>query len=106
MKKFLTTAIALCMLSGTFATAASAKDFNHNNNRSSYSRSDNHFTKHNWKRGGRIDRGDWNRGKRVDYRTYHLQKPQRGYEWRQVDGNFVLAAAVTGLIASVLIANH
>jgi Ni/Co efflux regulator RcnB len=61
---------------------------------------------HDWRKGGRIDRGDWNRGHRVDYRRHHLRTPPRGYEWREVDGNYVLAAAATGLIAAILLANH
>jgi Ni/Co efflux regulator RcnB len=49
-----------------------------------------------WYKGGRIDRSDWNRGYRInDYRRYHLQRPPRGYEWRRVDNNYVLAAAAT-----------
>ncbi|MEO8302271.1 MAG: RcnB family protein [Rhizomicrobium sp.] len=60
-----------------------------------------------WHKGGRIDRSDWNRGQRVnDYRRYHLQRPPRGYEWRRVDNNYVLAAAATGLIMSLMLANQ
>ena len=60
-----------------------------------------------WYKGGRIDRSDWNRGYRVnDYRRYHLQAPPRGYEWRRVDNNYVLAAAATGLIVGLVLANH
>ena len=51
-----------------------------------------------------MDQGDWNRGERVDYRTYHLAAPRRGYEWREVDGNYVMAAIATGVIASTIIA--
>ena len=57
---------------------------------------------HDWRRGGRIDRADWSRGQRVDWRRHHLRSPPRGYEWRQVDNQYVLAAATTGLIASIL----
>ena len=67
---------------------------------------DNHaYVKHDeWHKGAKIEHSDWDRGEPVDYHTYHLRKPQRGYEWRQVDGNFVLAAVATGLIASTVIA--
>ena len=52
-------------------------------------------------------RNDWNRGQRVnDYRRYHLQRPPRGYEWRRVDNNYVLAAAATGLIMGLVLANQ
>ena len=47
---------------------------------------------------------DWNRGERVDYRTYHLPPPRSGYEWREVDGNYVMAAVATGIIASTIVA--
>jgi Ni/Co efflux regulator RcnB len=40
----------------------------------------------------------------VDYRARHLRAPPRGYEWRQVNGQYVLAAAATGLIASIIAA--
>jgi Ni/Co efflux regulator RcnB len=60
-----------------------------------------------WYKGGRIERNDWNRGQRIsDYRRYHLNRPPRGYEWRRVDNNYVLAAAATGIIASILLANQ
>ena len=60
-----------------------------------------------WYKGGHIDRRDWNRGYRVsDYRRYHLQRPPRGYEWRRVDNNYVLAAAATGLIMGLVIASQ
>src|SRR5262249_16872894 len=45
-----------------------------------------------WKKGGHIAKNDWGRGVHIDYREHHLKKPPRGYEWRQVDNNYVLAA--------------
>jgi Ni/Co efflux regulator RcnB len=58
-----------------------------------------------WKKGAKIRDEDWNRGEQVDYRERHLRAPPHGYEWRQVDGNYVLAAAATGVIASVVAAS-
>jgi Ni/Co efflux regulator RcnB len=58
-----------------------------------------------WHKGGRISHDDWNRGQQVDWHAHHLQSPPRGYEWRQVDGNYVLAAAATGIIAATIIAS-
>lgn len=47
---------------------------------------------------------DWGRGIVItDYGYYHLQPPPYGYQWRYIDGNFVLAAVATGIIASILI---
>jgi Ni/Co efflux regulator RcnB len=68
---------------------------------------DNHqYVKHEeWKKGAKIQDADWKRGDAVpDYRSHHLRTPPHGYEWRLVDGNYVLAAAATGVIASVVAA--
>lgn len=65
-----------------------------------------HYVHHKeWRKGARIQRTDWNRGEHIDYRHYHLHAPPRGYEWREVDGNYVLAAIATGVIASVIVAS-
>jgi Ni/Co efflux regulator RcnB len=48
---------------------------------------------------------DWDRGEKVDYHQYHLRRPPSGYEWRLVDGNYVLAAVATGVIASIVVAS-
>lgn len=65
-----------------------------------------HFVKHpEWKKGARMNQADWSRGQHIDYRQYHLNAPPRGYEWRSVDGNYVLAAVATGVIASVVVAS-
>jgi Ni/Co efflux regulator RcnB len=59
-----------------------------------------------WKEGGHIARADWGRGQRVDFHARHLRPPPPGYEWRLVDGTYVLAAISTGVIASVIVANQ
>ena len=67
---------------------------------------DNHGYVHHeeWKKGATIHKEDWARGEHIDYKEHHLRAPPRGYEWRQVDGNYVLAAVATGVIASAIIA--
>ena len=66
----------------------------------------NRYVRHNdWHKGSRLAPSDWNRGDRVDYRQYHLAPPRRGYEWRRVDGNYVMAAVATGLVASLVVAS-
>ena len=96
------------MLSGgvTFAQDRrdDRRDDHQNSNRDEHR--DNHgYVRHqDWKKGYHMRHEDWNRGERVDYRTYHLRRPPSGYEWRMVDGNYVLAAVATGIIASVIIA--
>ena len=108
MKKFLTTAAALLMLAAPVSEAM-AQGYNHHDDRrggpSMMMRGHNDHG-NRWRKGGRIERNDWNRGHRVDYRRYKLQRPPRGYEWRRVDNNYVLAAVATGLIASVILANR
>jgi Ni/Co efflux regulator RcnB len=68
---------------------------------------DNHrYVEHReWKKGYRMRAEDWQRGDRIDYRRFHLRRPPSGYEWREVDGNYVLAAVGTGVIASVIAAS-
>ncbi|SNS22094.1 regulator RcnB of Ni and Co efflux [Granulicella rosea] len=67
---------------------------------------DNHaYVEHKeWKKGYHMNKADWARGEKVDYNQYHLAPPPRGYEWRQVDGNYVMAAIATGVIASTIVA--
>jgi Ni/Co efflux regulator RcnB len=69
---------------------------------------DNHGYVHHeeWKKGTKMRDEDWHRGEHVDYRAHHLKSPPRGYEWRSVDGNYVLAAVATGVIASVIAASE
>jgi Ni/Co efflux regulator RcnB len=116
MKKFLTTTAAILMLAAPMSEAfAQGWNNNRNNDRHDDRRGspsmmrdhDNNNGHRNWRKGGRIERNDWNRGKRIsDYRRYKLQRPPRGYEWRQVDNNYVLAAAATGLIAALVLSNR
>jgi Ni/Co efflux regulator RcnB len=98
MKRFRKAAVALTLLAslGLASGGAFAQD-HHDGHQQQH---------HDWKRGGHIEHNDWNRGQHVDYRSHHLRAPPRGYEWRQVDGNFVLAAVATGLIASIIAAQH
>lgn len=67
---------------------------------------DQHYVHHKeWHKGARINHDDWQRGEAVDWHSHHLRQPPRGYEWREVDGNYVLAAIATGVIASVIVAS-
>jgi Ni/Co efflux regulator RcnB len=119
MKRLLIATTALTLLVAPMSTAF-AQNWNDRNNTTTMQRHDNdrrndfrNDNRHDngqhrgWYKGGRIERNDWNRGQRVtDYRRYHLQRPQRGYEWRRVDDNYVMAAVAGGLIASVILASH
>ena len=117
MKKFITLIAAAALLAGTGSAFAQPRYDDHNQNTQRPRHDDNdrnngpsmamHGPSHaDWRKGGHIGRDDWRRGARVDYRSHHLRTPPRGYEWREVDGNYVLAAAATGLIASVILANR
>lgn len=66
-----------------------------------------HYVRHDdWHKGGRISHDDWQRGTPIDYHAHHLRRPPHGYAWREVDGNYVLAAVATGVIASAIIASQ
>jgi Ni/Co efflux regulator RcnB len=60
---------------------------------------------HNWHRGDRIPDSYRDKHHEVDWRSHHLRQPPAGYHWVDVDGDFVLAAVATGVIADMLI-NH
>jgi Ni/Co efflux regulator RcnB len=66
---------------------------------------DNYVRHDEWKKGYHMKDEDWRRAQPVDYHQYHLKPPPRGYEWRSVDGNYVLAAVATGVIASAIVAS-
>ena len=119
MKKLLIAATALTLLASPLtAMAQDRHDDRHDdrNNTMMMQRHDDHRggpammmrgpSHRDWHKGDRFDRNDWNRYDRVDYRRYHLRTPPRGYEWRRVDNNYVLAAAATGLIASIIANSH
>lgn len=97
-------AVAVSTLATTFACGLAFAQDRYNGPPPNHQR----YVRHDdWRKGGQISRNDWKRGRRVDYRKYsryHLYAPPRGYEWREVDGNFVLAAVATGVIASVIAA--
>ena len=104
MKRILLTAAALTLLAAPLGSAFAQHDRHDDHRGNAMMMRGPH---HDWRKGGRIERGDWDRGARIsDYRRYHLSRPPRGYEWRRVDDNYVLAAVAGGLIASVILASH
>lgn len=62
------------------------------------------YSKHQnyrWSKGQRVPH--WQKQKRVnDYRRYGLRKPARGQQWVQIDNQFLLVTAATGLIISMM----
>jgi Ni/Co efflux regulator RcnB len=117
MKRLLTGALALALLTGG---AATAQPYGHDN-RGGYdqgrdqNRHDDrggpgygHDQGRHWARGQRLP-STWyrDRGHYVDYRYHHLRAPPRGYRWVQTDdNNYAMVALTTGLIASIVAANR
>jgi Ni/Co efflux regulator RcnB len=58
-----------------------------------------------WRRGSEMRRDDWDHGRHFDYREYGLRQPPYGYEWREVNGVFVLGAIATGIILDMMLLN-
>lgn len=122
MKKVLIST-AFAVMAGTFALADAASaqpgryyDRGYNGPNDRYDRRDDRRNppppphgwreRSDWRRGGYVSYNDWHRGYAVDYRRYHLRQPPRGYEWRRVNDNYILAALASGLIASVIVGGH
>jgi Ni/Co efflux regulator RcnB len=96
MKLIQTTSLFFALAVGIAGTTAAFAEEPH----------DGHgYVKHEeWKKGATMRKEDWGRAQHVDYKEHHLRAPPRGYEWREVDGNYVLAAVATGVIASAIVA--
>jgi len=108
MKRLLIATTALTLLAAPLGGAfAQGRDDRHDDHRPGNMMMHDNGRHNGWYKGGHIERRDWDRGERVnDWRRYHLQRPPRGYEWRRVDNNYVLAAATTGLIMGLIAASH
>ena len=99
--KFLVISALSASLTGPMSFAQDHHDDHHDDHAAAP-----HYVRHpEWKKGYHMQQGDWGRAQRIDYRQYHLNAPPRGYEWRSVDGNYVLAAVATGVVASVVVAS-
>jgi Ni/Co efflux regulator RcnB len=110
MKRLISTALAAVLATGTIAVGTASADqyygpqgFNHQRG---YVPPGYHLAPdggwNGWHRGG------YYHGPRYvvrDYDRYHLRQPPRGYEWVQANGQFVLLAVTTGVIADILL-NH
>jgi Ni/Co efflux regulator RcnB len=101
MKRLLTAAAAV-LITATAGGAALAQPYDHHDQNRQGQQAQGYRHHPEWRHGSRIAQEDWGRGQQVDWHRHHLRAPPRGYEWRQVDGNYVLAAAATGLIASII----
>ncbi|MCK5908725.1 MAG: RcnB family protein [Caulobacter sp.] len=117
MKRTLTVSVAMLMLAGGAGAAAAqahqhdrhgnARDQIYENVRRDQARRDarRDLREHRlWVKGQRLDARYLDRAYYVgDWKRHGLRAPPRGYQWRKIDDQFVLAAVATGLIASVII---
>ena len=105
MKK-LHTVLALAFLSTSLmgGVAVAQDQDHHDDHATAQAHRDNHsYIEHKeWHKGAPIKHEDWDRGDKVDYRQYHLTAPPRGYEWRMLDGNYVLVNISTFQIRTVI----
>ncbi|HLY42573.1 MAG TPA: RcnB family protein [Terracidiphilus sp.] len=93
-------ALAVAAIAATFLSGTGYAQDHHDDQRDNH-----HYVKHEeWKKGYHMRHEDWDRGEHIDYRTYHLRRPPAGYEWRLIDGSYVLARTDTGIVASIVIA--
>jgi Ni/Co efflux regulator RcnB len=133
MKRLIITTLAATLLAGTALSGtamAAGQRYDDHGGRYDQRHDDRHDDRYDRRErdrrdGHRADRHDdrrdyrrWQRGQRLDaryrdnryyvsdYRRHGLRAPPRGYRWQRVDDSYVLAAVATGLIASVIIANH
>ena len=95
--KRLTSSAILAALTGTLIASAPALAAPHDHAWHDHS---------DWNKGGYMAHADWDHGNRLDYHQHHLRRPPRGYEWREVNGRYVLAAVATGLIADIVLNGH
>ncbi|MGH7041127.1 MAG: RcnB family protein, partial [Acetobacteraceae bacterium] len=54
---------------------------------------------HRWRHGDRFSGPRY----QVDWHRHHLRQPPRGYEWVNANGQFLLIAIASGVIADVLL---
>lgn len=102
LKKTLSTCILLGVCCAPLLAVAQQDE-----HRDDHARQQQQYVQHKeWKRGYHMNHDDWDRGQHVDYRASHLQRPRPGYEWRQLDGNYVMANSRTGVVATVVIGRH
>ena len=125
MKRLLTAALALSLLTGTAAMAQpdhrddhagydqrghdqrgpdqrgpDQRGYDHRGNDHRYDARQ----QHHWARGERLPATYYrDHSHYVDYRTNHLRRPPSGYRWvRTDDNNYAMIAITTGLIASII----
>ena len=97
--------LSTCVLLGAFCAPFLAVA-QHDDHRDNQAQRQQYVQHKEWKRGYHMNHDDWGRGQAVDYRSNHLSQPRSGYEWRQIDGNYVMANIGTGVVSSVVVVRH
>lgn len=86
--------VAVSTLALSFAGGAAMAQ-EHHDDQEHHQQREHHdqYVRHNeWRKGEHMRHEDWDRGQRVDdWRARHLRRPPRGYEWRDIDGQYVMA---------------
>ena len=84
------------VLSGGVAVAQDHQD--------DHDRDNHHYVHHQErKKNSTLKHEDWERGERIEYKDKHLKRPPEGFEWRLIDGNYVLAESSSGRISTVVV---
>jgi Ni/Co efflux regulator RcnB len=113
-KKTIAAAVAISLLG--LSSAAFADPHGRDYHDRGHDRGNHHENWHDAR--GPVPHRDWHRGDRLpaeyrgynytveDWRGHGLSAPPRGYHWVGVNGDYVLAAIATGVIASVLLSGR
>lgn len=99
MKKFLLAASVAALVAGAAGAVNAYPDSQH------AGWSQDQGASHTWSQGDRMGYNDWAGAQPVDYRAHHLRRPPHGYAWREFNGQFILAAVATGVVASIILDN-
>jgi Ni/Co efflux regulator RcnB len=101
---------AALIAGGAGAVNAQPNYYGYGQHQTSYQQSDRHAgwnqdqgAQHRWSHGDHMGYNDWSNAQPVDYRAHHLRRPPNGYAWRESNGQFILAAVATGVIASIIL---
>ena len=97
MKTFITAVAAAALLAGAAGSISAQPRDDHG------AWGQDQGAGHHWRNGEHMGRNDWSGAQAVDYRQHHLRAPPRGYEWRESNGQFILGAIATGVIASAIL---
>ena len=104
LKGFAVSAVFIALCGGTAIAQDHHDDQEHRDQDHRTQEHHDRYVHHDdWRKGQHMRHEDWERGQRVDdWRGHHLRRPPRGYEWRDVDGQYVLANT-DGVIFQVVI---